>query len=183
MTFAYEYQAVLDGGPWTDIRRHLPRLYEITYEYTWSRVLELGVRSGQSTLAFLAAAERTGGHVWSIDIDKPQVPAHWFTRSDIWTFTCGDDRVVNHDYPVDVLFVDTSHEYQHTLHELDRFMPLVVPGGAALFHDTQWGTWRDACAVPGAYGPVACALDTWCEQRGLTWVNHPGSFGLGEIRV
>lgn len=181
MTFAEQFQAPLDG-PWTDIQRHLPYLYQAACRYPAVRVLELGVRDGQSTRAFLAAAEKTGGHVWSCDISEPQVPAGW-AGSGLWTFTRGDDRRLAHDRPVDVLFVDTSHEYQHTLHELDRFMPLVVPGGTALFHDTQWGTWRDACAVPGAYGPVACALDTWCEQRGLTWALHPGSFGLGEIRV
>src|SRR5690348_17788993 len=41
----------------------------------------------------------------------------------------------------DVFFLDTSHEYDHTLAELRAYMPRVAPGGVALFHDTNIIGW------------------------------------------
>ena len=64
------------------------------------------------------------------------MPAHW-AGSDLWSFVQGDDLTL--ELPVtefDVLFIDTSHFYAHTLTELRRFVPLVKPGGTVLLHDT-----------------------------------------------
>jgi hypothetical protein len=30
--------------------------------------------------------------------------------------------------------------------------------------------------------PVAAALDEYCAEAGLSWVNLPGTYGLGIIR-
>jgi cephalosporin hydroxylase len=82
---------------------------------------------------------------------------------------------------VDVLFIDTSHEYGHTLAELRAYMPRVTPGGVALFHDTRiFGTWSgEGDTIP----PVARALDGYCAEAGLSWENLDGEYGMGIIRV
>src|SRR5580704_4772440 len=54
---------------WSDIREYLPFLYETAKQYPQVRVLEFGARKGNSTLAFLAAAEAAGGYVLSVDIE------------------------------------------------------------------------------------------------------------------
>ena len=119
------------------------------------RVLELGSRKGNSTLAFLTAAEETGGHVWSSDIaDVRRLPDGIgpFGMSPRWTFVHGDDMNpdVQAQLPaqVDVLFIDTWHEYEHTLGELAAFMPRVAPGGVALFHDTNLIGWPGYAVGP-----------------------------------
>ena len=174
---------------WSDIQEYLPFLHDTARSYPQVRVLELGSRQGNSTLAFLAAADEAGGHVWSCDIDPvdsdPAGMLPWRSVSR-WTFTCGDDMdpAVQAKLPaeVDVFFLDTSHEYEHTLAELRAYMPRVAPGGIALFHDTNiigWPGYHWDRDIP----PVRAALDDWCAEAGLTWENTPGEYGMGVIRV
>lgn len=173
---------------WSDIREYLPFLFETAASYPQVRVLELGSRGGNSTLAFLAAAEAVNGHVTSVDTDRVTgFLDGMFRWRDCpgWTFVQGDDMdgAVQARLPagVDVLFIDTSHEYGHTLAELRAYMPRVVPGGVALFHDTAcFGDWcEDGDTIPA----VARALDDYCAETGLSWENLPGEYGLGVIRV
>lgn len=173
---------------WSDIQEYLPFLYETARSYDQVRVLELGSRKGNSTLAFLAAAEETGGHVWSGDIDDVRLFPDGigpFARHPRWTFVRGDDMdvTVQSLLPArcDVLFIDTSHEYEHTLAELRAYMPRVAEGGVALFHDTNVMGWP-GYQWDGDVAPVAAALDEYCAEAGLSWVNLPGTYGLGIIR-
>lgn len=166
----------------TDIVEYLPLLYGYTRLYEGARVLELGTRDGNSTLAFLAAAQVTAGHVWSVDID-PAVPGNPdgmapYADSPLWTFTCGDstDPEVAKVQPeqVDIFFDDASHDYDTTLAELRLYMPRVAPGGIALFHDTRlrWDLFA-----------VKRALNVYCAQNGLAWYDLPGQYGLGVIHA
>jgi predicted O-methyltransferase YrrM len=173
---------------WSDIREYLAFLYEQARTRPGCRVLELGSRRGNSTLAFLAAAEESGGHVWSCDIeDVRRYPDGIgpFGRSPQWTFTCGDDLDpdVQAKLPagVDVLFVDTSHEYAATVEECRAYVPRVAPGGIALFHDTKLTGWP-GYEWDGDTPPVRQALDDYCAEAGLSWEELPGRYGLGIIR-
>jgi beta-1,4-mannosyl-glycoprotein beta-1,4-N-acetylglucosaminyltransferase len=168
----------------SDIVDHLPTLYETVCRYPGARVLELGVRSGTSTSALLAAVDAVDGHLWSMDVIPPQVPA-WWADTARWTLTIGDDlgQDVMNAAPaeVDVLFVDTSHAYEHTLAELRTYVPRVRAGGVVMCHDTE-------LEVPAGVGasppfPVAKALDTFCAETGRSWVNRPGCYGLGVIEI
>jgi len=82
---------------------------------------------------------------------------------------------------VDVWFLDTSHEYEHTLAELRAYMPRVAAGGIALFHDTNVIGWP-GYQWDSDISPVATALNDYCAETGLTWENLPGDYGLGVIR-
>ena len=169
-------------GIWSDIRDQMPLLYEAAAAYTGVKVLELGVRTGNSTTAFLAAAEEAGGHVWSVDVDPPHAPGELWTGSGRWTFLQGDDLKIalpeeSPGVPLrpDVLFIDTDHTYEHTLAELRRYVPLVGEGGVVLMHDTLL-TWDHR-----EY-QVAKALDTYCAETGRSWAEiSEGRYGLGEI--
>jgi hypothetical protein len=173
VTFRDQLTERISGG-WTDIQAHLPYMHSVAARYPRVRVLELGVRTGESTRAFLAAAEETGGHVWSCDIEQPQVPVDDWLASGLWSLTVCDDMTLGPIANVSVLFIDTGHEYGATIAELYRFVPMVAPGGLVLLHDTEW-------REPDF--PVARALDTYCAETGRTWRNHTGSYGLGEIEI
>lgn len=179
-----QYQ--LRAGHDTDIRQHLPELHRSVIGWQFARVLELGTRSGYSASAFLAALELNGaGHLWSVDVNDPEVPA-WWLDSPFWSFLKADDmsaEALAFGPPqVEVLFIDTSHEYGHTLAELRAYVPRVKPGGTVLMHDTEWrdGNLDDA-------GPheseVGRALDEYCAESGLSWVNRPGCYGLGVMEI
>lgn len=158
----------------SDMQHYLPILRETAALYPQVRVIELGVRQGASTSAFLAAAEEADGHVWSVDLEQPKVPDYW-AGTGRWNLQIADDLADEVEpQPCDVLFIDTSHEYDHTLAELRKFVPWVKPGGMVLAHDTlNW---------PG--DGVAKALDTYCAESSLTWeeIGH-GRYGLGRIVI
>ena len=173
---------------WSDIQEYMPFLHEQARSRPGCRVLELGARRANSTLAFLAGCAESDGHVWSCDIADVRRLGDGigpFARSPRWTFVHGDDMSpdVQAQLPAsaDVLFIDTSHYYDHTLAELRAYMPRVAPGGVALFHDTNVMAWpgyqwdRDV-------SPVAAALDEYCQEAGVTWENLPGAYGMGVIR-
>ena len=174
---------------WSDIQEYLEFLHQEAGRAEGRRVIELGTRGGNSTLAFLAAIEKRGtGHVWSVDVSgcahDPEGMAPW-ARHPSWTFIQGDDMdaAVQSLLPAqcDILFVDTSHEYEHTLAELRAYMPRVAPGGVALFHDTNiigWPGYKWDRDIP----PVQAALDDYCAEAGVSWENMPGEYGLGVIR-
>jgi predicted O-methyltransferase YrrM len=39
---------------------------------------------------------------------------------------------------VDLIFLDSNHMYFHFLNEVDRYLPLLKPGGFLLAHDVCW---------------------------------------------
>lgn len=177
MSFLEEYQERL--GAWSDVQYCMPRMLETALRYPEVSVLELGVRSGNSTSAFLAAAEKNGGRVWSVDTEPPEVPAHWYD-SNLWTFLQGDDTTYDIPFgPVmyDVVFIDTSHHYAHTLTELRRFVPIVKPGGTVLLHDSLLA---HVDYEPLPY-PVTLALAAFCDETGRGWTEHGGRTGFAEI--
>ena len=164
----------------SDIRDHLPRLYAEACRYPNVRVLELGVRSGNSTSAFLAAAEEVDGTVHSVDLVFPNVPADYIT-SPRWFVSTGDDLALEPTLPdCDVLFVDTSHHLDHTLAELRAFWPHVAPGGVVLLHDTELEHPEQVPADDPPF-PVRVAVETFCAEVGATPEFVPGCHGLGVI--
>jgi len=139
-------------------------------------VIELGAGEGVSTSMFLTA----GGDVWSVDIlDKSH---DWEGK---WHFLQADDlsdqALSWFPTECDVLFIDTVHEYEHTLKEIQLYAPRVKDGGIILLHDTQYGD--NGEDLPQPTGQVAKALTQWCEDNNTTWENLDGSFGLGSVQV
>jgi predicted O-methyltransferase YrrM len=175
VSFLDEYYDRLDAP--SDVQYCMPKMFATAGRYPDARVLELGVRSGNSTSAFLAAAECYGGHVWSVDTMEPAVPFHWH-ESGLWTLICGDDLVVPlPDGGFDVIYIDTAHTYEHTLAELRRFVPLVKIRGTVLLHDTLL---EHVDGDPQPF-PVAHALGEFCRETGREWKEHGGMYGFGEL--
>ena len=146
-------------------------------------VIELGVRAGNSTIALLRGVTEVGGHLWSCDVNPPDVPPEWLALPQ-WTFVQGDDldpKVIGHFPPVvGCVFIDTSHDYDHTLAELQAYAPRATH--SVLCHDTQWAPGDHSLFT--ATGPVAQALNTYCAEAGLAWENRQsaqGLYGLGVI--
>lgn len=177
ISFHNEYQVRCVQS--SDIRDHLPRLYKEASTGD-AQIIELGVRSGNSTAAFLAAVERFGGHVYSVDIDQP--PA--WGETDLWTFHRGDDLLIAADLPdqVDIVFIDTSHHYSQTVAELETYRSKVKPGGVILLHDTEL---EDPAGAPAGDPPfpVRVAVEEFCARHGLTPEFVEGCWGLGVIRI
>ena len=156
------------------------------------QIVELGTRSGNSTCALLAGAAASRARVWSVDLERPNVPGWWPGLTYLWSSIVGSDldEAVLAALPerIDLLFLDTSHLYDDTYRELEIYLPRMRPGGAVLCHDTrldkdELGSYMGGVTLPGPQFPVATALDDFCHRAGLAWFETSGGYGLGRIEV
>ena len=191
-------------GRWSDVQEQMPLLRGAARMYSGPRIAELGTRSGESTSALLAGASASGGHVWSVDLAGVDVPHQWNATGSSWSFLRADDlsdtAAAFIPPELDVLFIDTSHRYQHTLDELRLYAPRVRPGGLILCHDVEltllqmiiYGEPGAKDDMNGPAFPVAAALDAYCAEAGLAWTRQterpaPAEgrtfYGLGTILV
>ncbi|RLA30264.1 MAG: hypothetical protein DRR03_10915 [Gammaproteobacteria bacterium] len=175
MTLADEYDRLCRTP--SDINEHLPTFLNLVLCLNAQHVIELGTRSGVSTVAWLYGLLKTGGRLTSVDLDGEPFDAH-----DAWTFIQGDDldpAVTVQLDPADIVFIDTSHTYPQTVAELNLYRWLVKPGGLIVCHDTELAHPADAPARPAF--PVKTAIEEFTEANGYRWINHPNCNGLGII--
>jgi len=126
----------------TDINSHLWALFNLVVDLKAKMVVELG--AGQSTYVLLAAAKETGGEFYSVDLD-PSAHQRGFPegkgilqREPCYHFIGGNDMeiVKTWNQEIDLLFIDTSHQLQHTYDELKEWGKWVRVGGKIAMHDT-----------------------------------------------
>lgn len=166
------------------LTEYLPVLFGQAARYPDAVIVEIGTDIGESTATLLAAAELTGGHVWSVDINPGIKFLETYAEHDdgSWTFICGDSsaQTIARQVPgaIDVLYVDGDHRYDQVVAELRLYMPRVKGGGIALFHDTTFDPW----GRPEIFR-VDDALNDVLPGMGLKWENLPGKAGLGVVRV
>ena len=167
----------------SDIAPHFPRIERLIETHRVRYVVELGVRWGHSTSCFVnAVASR--GHVWSVDIGPAPYPqTRW------WTFIQGNDTdpAVAAQLPdtCDLLFIDTSHAYEHTVAELALYGPRVRPGGLIVLHDTanEHPELMNPDIPEQRPFPVYEAMIEYADEHGKAYDNDPASWGLGVIYV
>ena len=164
----------------SDINEHLPTFVELAAELCAEHVIELGTRSGVSTVGWLWALTGTAGRLTSVDLSpRPDIGEH-----ENWSFIQGDDldpAIVTRLDPADIVFIDTSHRYGHTVSELNIYRWLVKPGGLIVLHDTENRIPEDA--PPRPLYPVKRAVVEFCEANGYEWHNYPNCWGLGVIQM
>jgi predicted O-methyltransferase YrrM len=165
----------------SDIHLHLPRFVAMVHEAEAQHVIELGSRSGVSTVAWLYALEKTGGRLTSVDLDCAPEIGTWSH----WRHIRGDDldRLVMCQLPpADIVFIDTSHALQQTRDELEAYLPLVRRPGLIVLHDTELPQPMDAPLRDGVF-PVKRAVREFVKRHGFEWDNYPECNGLGIVKV
>ena len=179
---------------YSDITDHLRFMHDTVLKYTRPVVIEMGVRTGNSTSALLSAVLEKDGQMWSADINESQVPGY-FHEIPQWHFRQGDsvtsDTLRWMPKKAHVVFMDTSHTFEQQLAELRAYVPRVQPGGTVLIHDTQCipadNFESDSFTpMPRPEGPVTDALNAYCEESGLSWTNRHSEapyYGMGVIEI
>jgi predicted O-methyltransferase YrrM len=124
-----------------DISEHLPLLSLLVTEFRLKEIVELGTRTGNSTLTFLTAAKSIGGKVLSMDVQPCEIARERVASAgltDWWTFWQTDDLQVPDSAipePVDFLFIDTWHTYNQLTAELKKYTPRLRQGSWIAIHD------------------------------------------------
>lgn len=118
----------------TDISSHLDTLWSKTIEMSPKKIVELGIRGGESSRIFAYAAKEVGAEMIGVDIVPCAYPGTFVQSDDVayasvYKSTYGAD--------IDVLFIDTSHYYDHTVQEINAWFPLLSTSALVIFHDTN----------------------------------------------
>ncbi|HWQ41497.1 MAG TPA: O-methyltransferase [Desulfosporosinus sp.] len=114
-------------------------------------ILEIGTAIGYSTIWLARAAERTGGHVTTIDMNKDRLSRalKYFERADLQdcvTALVGDARKIlpTLESRFDFVFIDAAKgEY---LEYLSLIYPLIAPAGLLVVDNVLFRGW----VVPGS---------------------------------
>jgi cephalosporin hydroxylase len=130
----------------TDISDHLIAMFVEALAVQPRLIVELGVRSGESTFALERVARLCNSTFVSVDVEQPtfSTPPSWSN----WTFVKGDDIEFARSLPawcasrgvrpeIDILLIDTNHVYSHTVKEIAAWFPLLSPKAKVFFHDTN----------------------------------------------
>jgi predicted O-methyltransferase YrrM len=105
-------------------------------------IVELGVRTGNSTISFLSGLTRANnGKLFSCDIDPCEHAISYINSANLssrWEFTQIDSISYADLYKdtIDLVFIDTDHTYELTKKELEIWSPKLKNGGRIILHDT-----------------------------------------------
>lgn len=138
------YQHLLNQvkyGP-QDSDRHVLTCFSMAMQIHAKKILELGVRTGNTTLPFLCAAKELGGMVHSVDLDATtfQCPddlrVYWkFFQSDAIAWL---EQQRNQGAQYDLIYIDDWHAYDHVRRELEIIDSMVTPSSIILLHDLMY---------------------------------------------
>jgi predicted O-methyltransferase YrrM len=132
-------QRTQSGGEEAIAALQLVRLYDAAAARPNGTFLELGTDRGHATRMILAACEKNGGNLVSVDIRDCSTAA----ASRCWTFVQADSvdrKTIVNKAPIlqdgiDLVYVDSLHTPEHVLNEVYTWFNLVRKGGTICFDD------------------------------------------------
>jgi tRNA A58 N-methylase Trm61 len=134
----------------------------------FTSVLEIGVANGGSTIVLLNALP-DWGHLWSVDLRaclkaREKYGEIWKNK---WTFYFDMDSLkLEWNMPIDMIFIDSSHDFEFTLKELRKFSPFAKH--IIFMHDTR------------SHPQVTQALETFLkEDEKWAWGEWKHASGMG----
>ena len=154
-----------------DSDRHVLTVWSIAMQIHAKDILELGVRTGNTTFPFLLAAKEFGGTVHSVDL-----AATTFTcpveLQPFWTFFQSDaigwlEEQASTGKKYDLIYIDDWHSYPHVKRELEIIENMITPSSVILLHDLMYS---------GAHPHYRCNLSAsdpqWAEGGPYRAVNE-----------
>ncbi len=128
----------------SDINDFLPLIFLESIILKPKLIVELGVRSGSSTFVFERIAKSCNANLISVDLDDCSHVCKWKK----WNFVKMDDIIFAKEFKswckskkikpvIDILFIDTSHEYGHTLKEINSWFKYLAKNCKVFFHDSN----------------------------------------------
>lgn len=106
-------------------------------------VIEIGTSTGESAVWFALALEKTGGRLYTHEIDpeRARIARENFKKAGVAeriTLIEGDahETVLQHDEPIDIVFLDADKPGYPDY--LEKLLPLVRPGGLVIAHNMNY---------------------------------------------
>ncbi|UGX85541.1 class I SAM-dependent methyltransferase [Phyllobacterium meliloti] len=142
-----------------------------------SSIVQCGHYVGFSTLllAFLLRKMGKPNSIFSIDIDPrvTEYTADWLRRAELEEYVelhVGNSSSIEAKNAAcswlqnspELIFIDSSHQFSHTLEELDLWYGELKPGGFLCLHDTS--IFAQTFDTTGR-GGVLAAADKWIDDR------------------
>lgn len=154
-------------------------------DHAKGNIVEIGVRDGASTSAFLSGVEEHGGHVWSIDV---QPCGHLFESHPQWSFLQCNSTDIDAmckfiPFEIDVLLIDGDHSRAGIIADFE-YARQVRAGGIILLHDIAPEEKPEGChdmSWPG--DDVKRVYKELCARLPEGWTHEelPGKYGMGVL--
>jgi hypothetical protein len=152
------------------------RAYEMArFTRGFGVIVEIGSYKGKSTYAWASGAVDVP--IYSIDIAHDPIFEENMKRTGVMDrirIVRGDSTTIGRSWalPVELLFIDGSHDYSAVKADLEGWLPHVVPGGFVALHDAG-GYWPDPTKI--AHEVLVCnqttrfydvrVIDSLCHAR------------------
>lgn len=150
---------------WVDMVDHVDQLKDLASQV--KTIVEFGLRGGVSTWAMLDGLPEDGNLI-GVDIDPDALISRRVREDPRFTFIIGDSINVDLPKKVDLVMIDSSHEYEQTIQELlttEKMHPRFI-----VLHDYYYR--EDDCRVQEA-------VDGFVAYRSYrVEVIHPSRWGL-----
>ena len=159
MTYLQTIQEYIHNNN-SGISSHLDTIYMKVLEFKPKNIVELGVCGGESSMIFNYINEEISSNIVGIDVNQCD---YSFMKNGI--FYKANDIIFHEFYSslygknIDVLFIDTSNYYEHTIQEIHYWFPLLSDKALVIFHDTNLNI--SYMRKNGTYGVG------WDNQRGI----------------
>lgn len=157
-----------------------------------SRIVQCGHYIGYSTLilGFYLRKMRKTNSLYSIDIDQSvtEYSQHWINKASLDSYVklVVDDSsslqqpLLAKNYlsgSPQIVFIDSSHQYSHTIKELDLWFPHLCPGGFVVLHDTSLFAKNFDNSSGGGVGK---AVYEWSNNKNASLININGFVNGGK---
>jgi len=141
-------------------------------EHAKGTCLEIGTRDGASTSALLSGVSERGGVVLSVDVAEC---GHLFAGHPQWKFIRTSSQNPKLKVPeIDLLLIDGDHSREGYRADLERFYPMVKPGGLILSHDIHPEPGHEFYMVG-----LREEFFAFANRHGLEHYELPGYAGMG----
>ena len=126
-----------------DSDKHLATLFAFILQISAKNILELGVRSGVTTLPLLYGASLVGGTVTSVDVNDTEFICPEEYKS-IWSFNKMDALkfLDNNKIIWDLIYIDDWHSYDHVKKELELLDSKITPSSIIILHDLMYANYE-----------------------------------------
>lgn len=166
-----------------DMGAHRLMIYNIVRGIKPKAILEIGIRSGVSTMAMCEAIEdgkmEVDYHCCDVDEKCENIQSQTTVPLN-FHIMLSDELAKQWNKKIDILFIDGGHKYEQVVRDYFNFSEFVKPNGFIFLHDTNPPSKK--YTTPNYCWDAYKILEDLKEDRSIEFVTFPYSYGLTVCR-